>query len=92
MRIWQVQEHRSIPKMLRYLPAWIAKEYEVWKDLVHHHGPEILRQFPGYHDEHLLGGRSGQRSSRLNRQYRVIYTVDREIVVVYVLEITPHHY
>jgi len=92
MRMWQVQEHRSIPKMLPYLPEWIAKEYEVWKDLVHRHGPEILRQFPGYHDERLKGERAGQRSSRLSRQYRVIYAVGREIVVVYVLEITPHHY
>ena len=44
------------------------------------------------HDEHLKGERTGQRSSRLSRQYRVIYAVDREVVVVYVLEITPHHY
>jgi mRNA-degrading endonuclease RelE of RelBE toxin-antitoxin system len=92
MRMWEIREHRHISKSLRRLPPWIAKEYEVWKDLVHRHGPEILRQYPGYHDEFLKGERAGQRSSRLSRQYRVIYAVDREIVVVYVLEITPHKY
>jgi plasmid maintenance system killer protein len=90
--MWVIQEHRSIPKSMRYLPSWIVKEYEVWKDLVHRHGPDILRQFPGYHDELLKGDRTGQRSSRLNRQYRVIYAIDREVIVIYVLEITPHDY
>lgn len=90
--MWQIREHRGIAKTIRRLPPWIAKEYEVWKDLVYRHGPEILRQFPGYHDEALKGDRKGQRSSRLSRQYRVIYAADREIVTVYVLEITPHHY
>jgi len=92
MIMWTVQEHRRLARSMRYLPAWIVKEYEVWKDLIHRHGPEILRQFPGYHDERLKGDRTGQRSSRLSLQYRVIYAVDRDIVVVYVLEITPHKY
>jgi plasmid maintenance system killer protein len=92
MIMWIIQEHRSILKSMRYFPAWIAKEYEVWKDLVHRHGPEILGQYPGYRDEALKGARAGQRSSRLNRQYRVIYAVDREVITIYVLEITPHDY
>lgn len=92
MRMWTIQEHRNVPKSMRYLSSWIVKEYEVWKDLVRRHGPEILRQYPGYHDERLKGDRAGQRSSRLSQQYRVIYAVDREVVVIYVLEITPHKY
>lgn len=90
--MWAIQEHRGIPKIIRRLPGRIVEEYDVWKDLVHRHGPEIFRQFPGYHDEKLKGDRAGQRSSRLSRQYRVIYAVDRDIVTVYVLEITPHAY
>jgi proteic killer suppression protein len=72
MIMWTIQEHRRVPKSMRYLPAWIVKEYEVWKDLVRRNGPEILRQYPGYHDELLKGERAGQRSSRLSQQYRVL--------------------
>ena len=90
--MWHIREHREIAKAIRRIPPWIVKEYETWKDLVYRHGPEVLRQYPGYHDESLRGDRKGQRSSRLSRQYRVIYAVDREFVTVYVLEITPHQY
>lgn len=90
--MWIIREHREIPKVIRHLPIWIIKEYETWKDMVYRHGPEILRQYPGYHDEPLKGTRKGQRSSRLSRQYRVIYLVDRQIITVYVIEITPDKY
>ena len=88
--MWHIREHRGIAKTIRYIPERIVKEYETWKDLVYRHGPEVLRQYPGYHDEQLTGSRKGQRSSRLNLQYRVIYAIDRDIVTVYVFEITPH--
>ncbi len=90
--MWEIREHRDVPKTAKRLPVWILKEYETWKDLVHRHGPEILREYPGYHDEQLKGVRKGQRSSRLNRQYRVIYIVDRQLITVYVLELSPHKY
>ena len=76
----------------RKLPPQVVKKYELWKDIVFRHGPEKLRDFPGFQDEHLKGTRKGQRSSRLSLQYRVIYAVEREIVTVYVLEVTPHKY
>ena len=90
--MWPILEHRAISKVVRKLPPGILEKYDIWKDLVYREGPEILRHFPGYHDEQLKGNRDGQRSSRLNLQYRVIYAVDRNIVTVYVLEITPHNY
>ncbi|MFA7236844.1 MAG: hypothetical protein WC058_08270 [Phycisphaeraceae bacterium] len=40
----------------------------------------------------MKGIRTGQRSSRLSLQYRVIYEVERNTVTIYVLEITPHKY
>ncbi len=90
--IWRILEHREIAKTCRKLPEEIVEKYELWKDLVMRHGPEKLREFPGFHDEKLQGQRAGQRSSRLSLQYRVIYSVEREIVTVFVLEITPHKY
>ncbi len=90
--MWHIQEHRTIAKLCRKLPDAVVKKYELWKDIVFRHGPEKLKEFPGFHDEKLTGDREGQRSSRLSLQYRVIYTVERDIVTVFVLEITPHKY
>jgi len=90
--MWHIQEHRNVAKLCRKLPEAVVKKYELWKDIVFRHGPEKLKEFPGFHDEKLTGDRQGQRSSRLSLQYRVIYSVKRDIVTVFVLEITPHKY
>ncbi len=90
--IWKILEHKSLIKNSKKLPPQVLKKYELWKDLVFRHGPEILREFPGFNDEKLAGNRLGQRSSRLNFQYRVIYSVEQDEVIVYVFEITPHKY
>jgi plasmid maintenance system killer protein len=90
--MWRIKEHRDIEKTCHGLPTAVVKKYEVWKDIVFRHGPEKLREFPGFHDEKLKGKRGGQRSSRLSLQYRVIYAVENDIVTVFVLEITPHNY
>jgi len=88
--MWIVKEHRGVKKACEKAPDAVVKKYELWKDLVFRHGPEKLKEFPGFHDEKLKGPRAGQRSSRLSSQYRVIYAVERRIVTVFVLEITPH--
>jgi len=74
------------------LPPQVPKKYEIWKDIVFRHGPEKLKEFPGVNEEKLRGEREGQRSSRLNIQYRVIYSVEETVMTVRVLEITPHEY
>jgi proteic killer suppression protein len=90
--MWHIYEHRDIAKICRKLPDHIVKKDELWKNIIVRHGPDKLREFPGFHDEGLKGERKGDRSSRLSLQYRVIYSVERDIVTVYVLEITPHEY
>jgi toxin HigB-1 len=90
--MWKILEHSDIERKCRMLPSSVAKKYELWKNLVFRHGPDKLREFPGFHDEKLQGVRSGQRSSRLSLKYRVVYSVKKEIVAVLVLEITPHNY
>ena len=90
--MWHIQEHRAIAKVCRKLPEGVVKKYELWKGIVVRHGPEKLKEFPGFHDEKLTETRKGQRSSRLSLHYRVIYDVERDIVTVFVLEITPHDY
>ena len=90
--MWHLKEHRNIRKICHKLPTTVVKKYELWKNIVFRHGPEKLREFPGFRDEALKGDRKGQRSSRLNLQYRVIYMVEGETVMVFILEITPHKY
>ena len=90
--MWHIQEHKNVDQVFNKLPQQIIEKYELWKSIVFRHGPEKLREFPGFHDEPLKGNRKGRRSSRLSLQYRVIYSVERDVVTVYVLEITPHDY
>jgi proteic killer suppression protein len=90
--MWFVYESRDVEKLYLSLPIAVRKKYELWKSLIQLDGPEGVRQFKGFHDEKLKGKRSGQRSSRLSKKYRVIYEVEQDIVTVFVEEITPHKY
>jgi mRNA-degrading endonuclease RelE of RelBE toxin-antitoxin system len=90
--MWHIREHKKLEKIITKLPAQVVKKYELWKDIIFRHGPEKLKEFPGFYDEKWTGDHSGQRSSRLNLQYRVIYEVDKDIVTIYVIEITAHDY
>lgn len=90
--MWEIYEHRNAAKQLDSLPADILKRYEKWKDVVRISGPQWLRAIRGFNDEPLRGEWKGHRSSRLNRQFRVIYRVDRERVFVEVVEVTAHDY
>ncbi len=74
------------------MPKEILKRYEKWKDIVRFSGPEGLRLIKGFHDEALGGTWKGQRSSRLNEQHRVIYTVVKRKVLVEVIDVTAHDY
>jgi plasmid maintenance system killer protein len=90
--MWRIREHRNLNKIIAKLPLQVVKKYELWKDIVFRHGPGKLREFLGFHDEKLKGELEGQLSSRLNIQYRVIYSIEKEIVAVYVIDIIPHKY
>lgn len=90
--MWEIYEHRRAAKRLDTLPLDVLKRYEKWKDVVRVSGPRGLRAIRGFRDESLVGEWKGHRSSRLNRQYRVIYRVDRDRVIVEVVDVNPHDY
>jgi len=90
--MWRVFEHRKLSRRLAKLPEEILKRYEKWKDIVCLSGPKGLRLIKGFHDEALRGEWKGHRSSRLGQQYRVIYTVRKDEVVVFVVDVTAHDY
>lgn len=87
-----IYEHRKVAKSLAAAPIEVQKRYEKWKDVVAISGPQGLKQVRGFHDEALSGQGRGYRSSRLNKQYRVIYRVEKQKVFVEVQKITPQDY
>lgn len=90
--MWTVYEHRRVVKRLERLPKEILKRYEKWKDIVHFSGPAGLRLITGFHDEALSGEWRGNRSSRLGQQFRVLYKVVAQKVLVKVIDVSAHDY
>lgn len=90
--MYTVWEHKEVVKTLKKVPVEIRKNYLAWKRIVEMEGPQGLRFIKGFHDEMLRGEWQGFRSSRLNRQWRVIYQVHKDQLAVYVVEISPHDY
>lgn len=90
--MWEIFEHRKSVKQFESLPIDVLKRYEKWKDIVSISGPDGLRQIKGFRDEALRGEWKGHRSSRLNIQYRVIYKIQKDLVLVQVVNVTPHDY
>ena len=91
--MWRIEEHRRVDKQLSGLvPIEVLKCYEKWKDIARISGPQGLRAIKGFHDEALAGEWKGFRSSRLGIQWRVIYQVVADALLVQVVEITAHDY
>lgn len=90
--MWEIYEHRKAIKQLESLPIDVLKRYEKWKDIILISGPDGLKQIRGFRDEALRGEWKGHRSSRLNIQYRVIYKLEKDLVLVQVVNLTPHDY
>lgn len=75
------------------IPEHIVQKINVWVLEVEMNGLPNARKTPGYHDEPLKGNRTGQRSIRLNRAYRLFYVVrPGNVIVVKVIEVNKHEY
>ena len=81
-------------KDLKRTPLHIQEKFRAWLVAVNKTGLIATRKRPGWHDEPLHGDRKGQRSIRLNKQWRAIYVIkdDGEIEFVEIIEVTPHDY
>jgi len=90
--MWTIYEHRRVSRQLDSIPTDVLKRYEKWKDIVTISGPQGLRKIKGLRDESLSGEWKGHRSSRLNQQYRIIYKVEKDRVLIEVVSVTPHDY
>ncbi len=91
--MWRIEEHRRVDKQLSAaVPQAVLKRYEKWKDIATLSGPQGLRAIKGFHDEALLDAWKGHRSCRLGLQWRVIYAVAAGLLLIQVVEVTPHVY
>ena len=92
--ITEVQITKSALKDLKRTPTDLQGKFRAWAITVSKAGLEETRKCLGWHDEPLLGDRKGQRSIRLNKQWRAIYIIKSNgtIEFVEVTEVVPHEY
>ena len=90
--MWEILEKKSLIKTIRKLPIEVVKHYELWKRIVELEGPTGLKKIKGFHDEALKGEWSGFRSSRLTKQWRIIYCIMKNELEVYAIDINAHNY
>lgn len=92
--MWTILESRQADKGLSSgrVPVEILKRHEKWKDIAMLSGPQGLRAIQGFRDEALHGDQKAFRSSRLNGQWQVIYSVAADAMTVQVVRVTPHDY
>ncbi|MBL4584693.1 MAG: type II toxin-antitoxin system mRNA interferase toxin, RelE/StbE family [Pseudomonadales bacterium] len=90
--MWGIYEHKRVTKSLKSASIDVLKKYEKWKDIVAISGPQGLLRIKGFRDELLSGEWKDYRSSRLNLQYRVIYKVETDKIMVHVENVTPDDY
>ncbi|HEU0187006.1 MAG TPA: type II toxin-antitoxin system mRNA interferase toxin, RelE/StbE family [Gallionellaceae bacterium] len=90
--MWEIQEHRRVDKQLAAAPVEVLKRYEKWKDIARLSGTAGLKAIKGFNDEALAGEWQGYRSSRLGLQWRVIYQVVANVLLIQVVQVTAHDY
>jgi addiction module RelE/StbE family toxin len=90
--MWRIFETKSVRKTIERAPRPVRVRYEAWKRIAEQSGPQGLRLIKGFRDEALRGEWKGFRSSRLNRQWRLIYKVRKAQLEIHILEVNPHEY
>jgi len=84
----------KVEKQLRKVPGFVVDKLLAWAKSVELKGLREIRRIPGYHDELLKGDRRGQRSIRLTKAYRAIYSEEHDgtINLVVIEEVNKHDY
>ena len=93
MDIYSVEVSKQALKQLKKVPKPILDKFLSWVEAIELEGLREIRKLSGFHDEPLKGKRKGQRSIRLNRAYRAIYTVQKgKVEFILVEEVNKHEY
>lgn len=88
----------KVEKQLKKVPHYIQVKLYDWAMAVETDGLYQVRLTKGYHDEPLKGHRWGQRSIRLSKSYRAIYTVEDQldedpiVTIIFLEEVHKHDY
>ena len=90
--IFRVIWGKRIDKALSKLPNHIQLKFFAWVTAIRLDGLRKIRERSGFHDEPLSGSRQGQRSVRLNNQYRIFYIQDEHNEHIEVIEVNKHEY
>jgi proteic killer suppression protein len=91
--IFAVEISKNALKDLEKVPRPILDKLQSWIEAIEIEGLREVRKLSGFHDEPLKGKRKGQRSIRLNRAYRAIYTIQNDkIEFVLIEEVNKHDY
>lgn len=90
--MWKVLETKDVRKSLKKVPGKIQRKYKAWGVVVQNGGSENLKNFAGFKDKALKGKFRECRASRLNIQYRVIYTENKKVKEIIVVNVTAHKY
>jgi len=91
----KVEFSRQAQKDIQSIPKQVALKLGLWVVSVEEIGLELTRKHggKGLHDEPLRGNRLGQRSIRLNRSYRAIYSIRKNVIeFVQIEEVNKHDY
>lgn len=84
----------KVQKDLKNIPTYIVDKLLAWAKSVELKGIRSVRLIPSYHDEPLSGNRKCQRSIRLSKAYRAIYSEksDGTINLIIIEEVNKHDY
>lgn len=91
---FSVELTKNAVKDLKKVPTHIKSKLLLWVDAVEKIGVYEVRKNVGYHDEPLRGKRKGQRSIRLSKGYRAIYSMSKRgaMEIISVEEVNKHEY
>lgn len=84
----------DVEKQLKKVPYYVVDKLLAWARSVELKGLREIRKIPGYHDEPLKGKWAGQRSIRLTKGYRAIYSEEHDgtVNLVRLEEVNKHEY
>lgn len=94
MNTCYIELTKNAQKDLARVPGFIKDKLLLWIDAIERLGIQEVRKIPGFHDEPLKGERKGQRSIRLNKAYRAIYTEGqhKQVHIISIIEVNKHEY
>lgn len=83
---------RLFERQIDRVPDYIRDKVYAWIWSIKEVGLRQTQISPGLHDEPLKGSRSGQRSVRLNKAYRLIYRIIDNQIHIELMKVHKHDY